>query len=250
MLFKHCAYNIWLKTAGLFRLVGHHMTEPDFRIGAATSAALCGIPEWTIRAMGRWKSDCVHRYIRTDPATFHRVASRLSAVARHSWTLHWPWYVNYMLWSQCAHYGLCGAWGAFGLAQFYRLQLARLINLQRIAHSDYTVTLPPSISTRGLLVHCLLSQSHSHLTPSISTKGLLVHCLLFWCTLPPPPPPLSTRGLLVHCLLYCSTLSSSRPRVGCTLPVARTQHPTKPSLVSVWVLFGSDQVNGTLAYVE
>ena len=30
-----------------------------------------------------------------------------------------------------------------GLAQFYRLQLARLINLQRIAHSDYTVTLPP-----------------------------------------------------------------------------------------------------------
>ena len=70
-----------------------------------------------------------------------------------------------------------------GLAQFYRLQLARLTNLQLIAHSDYTVTLSPSISTRGLLVHCLLSQSHSHLTPSISTKGLLVHCLLFRCTL-------------------------------------------------------------------
>ena len=30
-----------------------------------------------------------------------------------------------------------------GLAQFFRLQLARLINLQLIAHSDYTVTLPP-----------------------------------------------------------------------------------------------------------
>ena len=66
-------------TANLQLYAGH-----SFRIGAATSAALCGIPEWTIRAMGRWKSDCVHRYIRTDPATFHRVASRLSAVARHS----------------------------------------------------------------------------------------------------------------------------------------------------------------------
>ena len=58
-----------------------------------------------------------------------------------------------------------------GLAQFYRLQLARLINLQRIAHSDYTVTLPPSIPTRGLLVHCLLSQSHSHLTPLYIHEG-------------------------------------------------------------------------------
>ena len=66
-------------TANLQLYAGH-----SFRIGAATSAALCGIPEGTIRAMGRWKSDCVHRYIRTDPATFHRVASRLSAVARHS----------------------------------------------------------------------------------------------------------------------------------------------------------------------
>ena len=58
-----------------------------------------------------------------------------------------------------------------GLAQFYRLQLARLINLQRIAHSDYTVTLPPSIPTRGLLVHCLLSQSQSHLTPLYIHEG-------------------------------------------------------------------------------
>ena len=115
-----------------------------------------------------------------------------------------------------------------GLAQFYRLQLARLINLQRIAHSDYTVTLPPSIPTRGLLVHYLLSQSHSHLT--LSRRGYL--CTVY--SFDAPYPPLSTRGLLVHCLLYCSsTLSSSRQRVGCTLPVGRTQHPTKPSLVSV-----------------
>ena len=29
------------------------------RISTATSASLCGIPQWTIWAMGRWKSDCV-----------------------------------------------------------------------------------------------------------------------------------------------------------------------------------------------
>ena len=83
--------------------------------------------------MRRWKSDCVHRFIRTDPATYHRVASRFSAVAGHSWTLHLPWYVNYMLWSvsRYALYGLSGAWGAFGLAQFYRLQLARRENVRQ-----------------------------------------------------------------------------------------------------------------------
>ena len=115
-----------------------------------------------------------------------------------------------------------------GLAQFYRLQLARLINLQRIAHSDYTVTLPPSISTRGLLVHCLLSQSHSHLTPSISTKGLLVHCLLFWCTLPPSVYEGATSALstlLLHRILLEAT--GWMYLASCTHP---TPHKAKPSL--------------------
>ena len=61
--------------ANLEQYAGH-----SFRIGAATSAALCRTPEWLIRAMGRWTSDCVLRYIRTDPATFHRVASQLATV--------------------------------------------------------------------------------------------------------------------------------------------------------------------------
>ena len=37
----------------------------SFRIGAATTAAIAGTPDWLIMAMGRWRSDSVLRYIRT-----------------------------------------------------------------------------------------------------------------------------------------------------------------------------------------
>ena len=39
-------------------------TPHSFRIGAATSAALCGIPDAEIQALGRWKSSAFKRYIR------------------------------------------------------------------------------------------------------------------------------------------------------------------------------------------
>ena len=51
----------------------------SFRIGAATTAASCGIPEWQIRAMGRWQSDCVIRYIRTNPSDLLSISQSLSA---------------------------------------------------------------------------------------------------------------------------------------------------------------------------
>ena len=51
----------------------------SFRIGAATSAAAAGAPEWQIRAMGRWKSDCVLRYIRCDPKQLCTMAALLEA---------------------------------------------------------------------------------------------------------------------------------------------------------------------------
>ena len=51
----------------------------SFRIGAATSAAACGIPEWQIRALGRWQSDCVLRYIRSNPSDLTYVASVLQS---------------------------------------------------------------------------------------------------------------------------------------------------------------------------
>ncbi|XP_065182365.1 uncharacterized protein LOC135813075 [Sycon ciliatum] len=40
----------------------------SFRISAATTASTNGVPVWKIRPMGRWQSDCVLRYICTDPS--------------------------------------------------------------------------------------------------------------------------------------------------------------------------------------
>ena len=44
----------------LSRYMGH-----SFRIGAATSAALAGLPNSLIQTLGRWKSTAFQRYIRT-----------------------------------------------------------------------------------------------------------------------------------------------------------------------------------------
>ena len=50
----------------------------SFRIGAATTAAACDIPEWKIRMMGRWQSDSVLRYIRTNPTELTSVSAILA----------------------------------------------------------------------------------------------------------------------------------------------------------------------------
>ena len=51
----------------------------SFRIGAATSAAMAGAPDWQIRAMGRWKSDSVLRYIRHDSSAMKGLAKLLTS---------------------------------------------------------------------------------------------------------------------------------------------------------------------------
>ena len=52
----------------------------SFRIGAATSAAIAGVPEHVIRHMGRWKSDSVLRYIRIDNNEVIKVSRALANV--------------------------------------------------------------------------------------------------------------------------------------------------------------------------
>ena len=51
----------------------------SFRIGAASSAAAAGLPDWLIKVLGRWSSDCYQLYIRTPAAVFHSVAPRMAA---------------------------------------------------------------------------------------------------------------------------------------------------------------------------
>ena len=57
-----------------------HYASHSFRIGAATSAAVTGVPEWLIRRMGRWDSDAIYTYIRKDRESVLSVSAQLSSL--------------------------------------------------------------------------------------------------------------------------------------------------------------------------
>ena len=50
----------------------------SFRIGAASTAAAAGIPEWKIQALGRWTSGCYMRYICLPASETDAVATTLA----------------------------------------------------------------------------------------------------------------------------------------------------------------------------
>ena len=64
------------------RLPLDSFTGQSFRIGAATSATLAGLPDSLIQTLGRWRSLAFHAYIRTPVSTFaavpHTLVSQMS----------------------------------------------------------------------------------------------------------------------------------------------------------------------------
>ena len=63
-----------------------HYAGHSFRIGAATSAALAGIEDSTIQALGRWQSAAFLQYIRLPKEHLACLSNRLSAAALHPTT--------------------------------------------------------------------------------------------------------------------------------------------------------------------
>lgn len=53
----------------------------SFRIGAASAAAAAGLPDWLIKVLGRWSSDCYQIYIRTPESVLLSATPKMASVS-------------------------------------------------------------------------------------------------------------------------------------------------------------------------
>ena len=53
----------------------------SFRIGAASAAATAGLPDWLIKVLGRWSSDCYQMYIRTPETVLLSAVPKMARVS-------------------------------------------------------------------------------------------------------------------------------------------------------------------------
>jgi hypothetical protein len=63
----------------------HRYLPHSFRIGAATTGASLGFPDYIIRALGQWNSDCYNRYIRLSVDQRLSFARSLATANKSQW---------------------------------------------------------------------------------------------------------------------------------------------------------------------
>jgi hypothetical protein len=74
---KPTVVNSWLRSILHSAGLAGNYSSHSFRIGAATSAAVSGMPDHLIKTLGRWSSDAYLRYIRTPPEVLLQSARHL-----------------------------------------------------------------------------------------------------------------------------------------------------------------------------